>query len=301
MTEETQNAIGLTFRGPPLAKQGEKTVIQSVKIKDIKLNKNSRMNVSPDELVGLMQSIKEVGLLQPIGLVKSGNGKYEICFGNRRFLACSKLGLNTIPAIVHEKKKESDIDLKNLTENIQRRNISLAEAGRYIKLLEKEGLTPDETAVRLGVTRGYVQSCINAFGEVPEEFQDDLVTNIGRKAGSPVEPGKIGMVAANRIIAARRTYNLTAKDTKKLFKMAKSDKRFATVDVPKYAQALKHGEEDPIAKLDFKHVTLHFKMPQKTFDKLYAEHVADGIYTSMRAYFMDVINGKKHTTNLKAE
>lgn len=298
-TETEDNA--LVFHGQPMAMKGEKTMIQVIKLNQIKLNKNSRMNIKPDELSGLMTSIKEVGLLQPIGVVKMGPKSYEICYGNRRYLACSKLGLNSIPAIIHEKQKEGDIDMKNLTENIQRRNISLAEAGRYMKMLQKQQeMTPAELAARLGVSKSFVEVCTTSFESVPKEFHDDLETSYG--PGQKVKPGKISMNVATKIISAKRSSDLSVEQTKVLFKAAKSDARFDSNNLRGYAEAIRLGSEDPIGAVEeFKHVMVNFRIPLKTFTKLYDENVTGGHYSSMRAFFVDVLNGKKQAKNLRAE
>jgi ParB/RepB/Spo0J family partition protein len=191
----------LPLEGVGMAK-GDAGGIQVIPLNKIKLAKNSRMSVSSEELDGLMLSIKSVGLLQPIGVVKAGSG-YEVCYGNRRFLACSKLGLSKITAVVHTNKREFDRDIKNLTENIQRRNLSLAECGRYIEILSKEGLSSRECAARLGVSISYVKGCQTAYARVPKEFRDDLEIKV---SSEKLAPGKISIKTAQK-----RAINLWSK------------------------------------------------------------------------------------------
>lgn len=273
----------------------QRVVVQKMALNKIKLGKNSRLSVSKEELDGLMQSIKEVGLLQPIGVAKNGTG-YEICYGNRRFMACSKLGFTNIPVIVHERKKESDIDLKNLTENIQRRNIGLAEAGRYIELLKKEGLTTGEIGVRLGVTRGYISACLQAYEEVPAKFRNDLELAIG--AGSKRETkkgyGKIAVTSAKAIINAAKSYGLDEEQKEKLFSAAKSDERFLTENTRKYAAALKSGAKDPIAAVKpLQHINCQFWMSKDDVADLQKRFVDDGPFRSLNGLFKAVLSGKK--------
>ncbi len=130
----------LTIKGEGMAR-GQKVEIKELPMNKIKIGRNSRMSVSKEDLSGLMQSINSTGLLEPIGVIKAKTGdSYQIAYGNRRFMAFSKLGLHSIPAVIHEYKNENDVDVKNLAENVQRRNISLAEIGRYASILEGEGL-----------------------------------------------------------------------------------------------------------------------------------------------------------------
>ena len=60
----------LVLKGAPMAKDSE-VAITNLSLNKIKLARNSRMSVTDEEIAGLMQSIKEVGLLQPIGVEKS--------------------------------------------------------------------------------------------------------------------------------------------------------------------------------------------------------------------------------------
>ena len=237
-----------------------------------------------------MQSIKEQGLLQPIGVVKSGSG-FEIAYGNRRFMATSKLGLSHIPAIVHEAKKRSDVDLKNLTENIQRRNISLQEAGRYIGLLRGEGLTVAEISVRLGVSSGYVDSCVKAYNEVPKEFRDDLEVKVTNKK---MTPGKIAMKTARKILTASKSYRLSEAETKKLFAAAKSNEKFEESAVPRYAAALKHGKTNFIDSVKpLYNLQPHFLITTEHADELKAKYVDDGPFSSLTQLLRAVLRGEK--------
>lgn len=274
-----------------MAKPGSKTIIQKMSLNKIKLSRNSRAAISRDELEGLMQSIKTVGLLQPIGVVKSATGGYEICYGNRRYLACSKLGMSTIPVIIHSNKKEHEIDLKNLTENIQRRNISLAEAGRYIDLLNKDGLSLREIAVRLGVSASYVESCRKCFVNVPKEFRDDLEI---QTSNHKVAPGKIAMKSATKILSAVRTYRLDPEEAKSLFQAAKTDPRFTAENIEKYAASAKRGSKDPIGSVNpTKHVRCNLLFDEKDYNDLMVKYVNDGPFRSIPALLIAVLRGEK--------
>lgn len=265
-------------------------MIQKVPLNKIKLGKNSRMSVSPEELDGLMNSIKEVGLLQPIGVVRR-QGYFEIAYGNRRFLAVSKLGLSHIPAVVHDVKKESDVDLKNLTENVQRRNLSLAEVGRYCELLRKEKLSAAEIAVRLGVSKHYVMSCVQSFQNVPAEFREDLEV---QHANQKKTPGKISIGTATAIVNASKTLNLSRANQSRLYKAAKSDDRFIGTDVPKYAKALDLGHKNFLDKVKKTHmVNLQIHLTEAEHDSLYAKYVGSGPFASIAALMRAVLKGEK--------
>jgi ParB/RepB/Spo0J family partition protein len=280
----------LTITEGPMNKSGPIS-IQNMPLNKIKLAKNSRLNVSDEEIAGMMQSIKEVGLLQPIGVSKSGTG-YEICYGNRRFMACSKLGMKRIPVIIHTNKTEIEGDLKNLTENLQRRNISLSEAGRYMQMLRESGLSAAEIAVRLGVSKSYIQHCLNAFSEVPAEFRDDLEmrTTMDKKK----TPGKIPITTATAILSAKKSHNLKAEDVRKLFKSAKSDDAFSVDNLPRYVSAIKQGKKDPVKETTpLKHMKVQFYISLDHYEELERRHVQEGPFQTMNGLFVAILKGEK--------
>lgn len=118
-----------------------------------------RYNFNEESLKELAESIKEVGLLNPIKVKILENGRYKIIFGNRRFKACKLLNLTEIPAIISENESEVDIYLEQLTENIQREGFNpIEEAEAFNRLLneEKFQMTKNLLAVSLGKTERYI-------------------------------------------------------------------------------------------------------------------------------------------------
>lgn len=268
---------------------GNKIEITKMPLNKIKLGRNSRVAVDATELDGLMESIKQVGLLQPIGVVKNGTG-YNIAYGNRRFLACSKLGYTHIAAIIHTSKKASDIDIKNLAENVQRKNISLTEVGRYVHLLTGDGMTRGEIAVRLGVSQNYVQTCEKAFGGVPKEFRDLLVQPVGNERTAV---GKIAAGTAMKIMNAVRTYQLSNKEERELYKAAKEKDDFEPKLIKKYARQVKAGHKNFVeSQKPLKHVRLDFMIAQDEYDKLQVKYVDEGPFTGIRNVLKAALMGK---------
>jgi ParB/RepB/Spo0J family partition protein len=263
--------------------------IQNVALNKIKLGKNSRLNISEDELSGLMQSIKETGLLQPIGVVQKGK-HYSISYGNRRFLAASKLGWSAIPAIILN-DDDATSDLKNLTENIQRKSISLAEAGRYCTLLKKQGLSHKEIAARMGVSLGYIGTAVEAYNEIPKKFQKHVV---GQMPGSQVEPGKISFSATKAIINASKSYGLNDKQKEKLLWAAKTEEKFLPENALRYAQALKSGNDDFLESTEgLKQMAVRFFITESHYEELQEKYVTNGPYKSLMGLMVDVLSGKK--------
>ncbi len=125
--------------------------IKTIDLDLIDQNENSRVVYKRGDLAELMLSMKEAGLLQPVGVKKTGD-RYEAVFGNRRIMAAKKLGWTEIQAHIVDAKTDNDRDILNLIENIKRKNTTLAEDGRVFSNLLHRGLTIKEICARVGIT-----------------------------------------------------------------------------------------------------------------------------------------------------
>ena len=95
-----------------------------------------------NNLAELVDSIKEHGIIQPLIVRETQNGKYELIAGERRWRASGILGLSTVPAIIREASDKDVLELA-LIENLQREN--LQPAGRSRRLYAPENGVPHET------------------------------------------------------------------------------------------------------------------------------------------------------------
>lgn len=146
--------------------------LKEIKIEDILVNKNQpRKYFNDRKFVELRESIKNNGLIQPIGVRPIGeNGKYEIVVGERRFRACLSLGYETILATVHKLDDKKSYEYAVL-ENIQRDNLNpIEEAESYVVLIQKYGYTQESLADKLGKTRSSVSNKIRLLN-LPEEVK----------------------------------------------------------------------------------------------------------------------------------
>lgn len=95
-----------------------------------------RYQFDEEALQELMQSIDEIGLLSPIKVRTTTNGRYKIIYGNRRYKASKMLGRPTIPCIVSTVTDEMEIYLEQIAENLTREGFSpIEEAEAFNKLL----------------------------------------------------------------------------------------------------------------------------------------------------------------------
>ncbi len=113
-----------------------------------------------DEMAELVSSIAAVGVLQPVVVRSTGDGRYELIMGERRWRAVQAAGQPTIPAIVRETGDE-DLLRDALLENLHRSELNpLEEAAAYQQLLEDFGCTHEVLATRIGRSRPQISNTI---------------------------------------------------------------------------------------------------------------------------------------------
>jgi ParB family chromosome partitioning protein len=126
-----------------------------------------RTHFDDDALEELANSLREVGLLQPVVVRELLPGRYELVMGERRWRASRIAGLVQIPAIVRD--TADDAMLRDaLLENLHRQQLNpLEEAAAYEQLLREFGATHEELAGKLGRSRSHVTNMIRLLGLPP--------------------------------------------------------------------------------------------------------------------------------------
>lgn len=128
-----------------------------------------RLEIDQKELRELADSIKERGLMQPIG-VTPREDRYLIVWGDRRYLAHELLGLKKIECRVEE-IEDSQVAIDRAVENIQRVNLTAFEEGHiYAGLVSKAGFSVDGIAGMTGKSVGIIQRRMDIL-RMPETFQ----------------------------------------------------------------------------------------------------------------------------------
>lgn len=158
----------------------------------------ARMEIDQEEISRLAASMKGQGLLQPIEVFKKG-ARFEIVFGDRRFLAAQSLGWKKIRAKII-KGDEKRVALDRAIENLQRFNLSpIEEAVQYINMRDGLGMSIEEISKQVGKSMGAVQRKIDIM-KMPDTFQ------------RAIHEGKISLTVAEVLWscpdAARRDYLL---------------------------------------------------------------------------------------------
>ncbi len=113
-----------------------------------------------EAMAELVHSVKEVGLLQPVVVRRTGDDTYELIMGERRWRATQQAGHDTIPAIVRE-TGDDDLLRDALLENLHRAQLNpLEEAAAYQQLLDDFGCTHEELASRIGRSRPQITNTL---------------------------------------------------------------------------------------------------------------------------------------------
>lgn len=132
-----------------------------------------RLSFSEESLNELTESIRALGLIQPITVRSIADGKYQIISGERRYKACRLAGLTMIPAYVRDADDQGMIEMA-IVENIQRENLDPIEVAlSYRRLITECNLTQDAMAARLGKKRSSVANQLRLLN-LPPKVQHDL-------------------------------------------------------------------------------------------------------------------------------
>jgi ParB family chromosome partitioning protein len=156
----------------------ENEEIRKLPLSDIVPNRFQPRTVFDDDKINeLSLTIRTHGIIQPIVVREYEQGKFEIIAGERRFRAVTKLGWDTIPAIVKD-FNDAETASVALIENLQREELSvIEEAVAYAKLLELHNLTQEALAQRLGKGQSTVANKLRLL-KLPEKVQEALLQKL---------------------------------------------------------------------------------------------------------------------------
>jgi ParB family chromosome partitioning protein len=201
-----------------------------VKLSEIEANPDQpRRDFDEEALKELADSIKQIGVVQPITLRKIEDGKYQIIAGERRFRASQIAGIESIPAYIRD-VNDSQLMEMALVENIQREDLNaIEEALAYQNLMDKCDYTQDQLSERVGKKRATVANYLRLL-RLPAEIQmavKDKKLDMGHaRALMSIESPVAQLEVYNRIIAEGLS-------VRKVEELAKNIKEGKTTDSAK--------------------------------------------------------------------
>lgn len=246
-------------KGGQLARK--KFVVKYLPLDEIDISRHnvrrSRLSKGIEELAG---SIEEIGVQQPVVVFKKRDDRYELVIGQRRYLACKRLGMKEIPALITSAKNATEAAIASFSENIHRLALDYRDKMQVsVELLDKLG-SEAEVASRLGVTRQTVRRYLG-YAAVPETIKamvdegmltaslairiasripdDDMALSIAKKVSVMVPARDRGLVVDVAGEYPDRTVD-------EILDIAKK-RRFRKVTInltPRLAEALAQAHED---------------------------------------------------------
>lgn len=131
-----------------------------IRLSEFNIRKDLDAGTEDTGLEDLAQSIKDKGLLNPLIVRRLSDGTYELIAGQRRFLACQRLGWETVPAIIRDITDDTDVTILSLVENVHRADLNPIDKARaYQKIYEKYkdyNKVAKETGVSVSTIRKYL-------------------------------------------------------------------------------------------------------------------------------------------------
>lgn len=129
-----------------------------------------RIDFDGETLNELASSIRELGIIQPLSLRKTGENAYQIIAGERRYRAAMIAGLERVPAYVRT-ANEAELTEMALIENIQREDLNAIEiALTFKKLIDQYNLTQERLSERIGKKRATIANFLRLL-RLPAEIQ----------------------------------------------------------------------------------------------------------------------------------
>lgn len=186
-----------------------------------------RTNFSEESLLELASSIRELGIIQPITVRKSGFNKYQLVSGERRFRASKIVGLETIPAYIRIANDQESLEMA-LVENIQRQDLDAIEiALSYQRLIDEINLTQEQMSERVGKKRSTITNYLRLLKLDPiiqTGIRDGFISMGHGRAIINIEDQKIQLDIYEKILEKQ----LSVRDTEALVRNFNVSKNIET-------------------------------------------------------------------------
>jgi len=239
-----------------------------------------RVDMHPETLQELADSIKAQGVVQPIVVRPIGDNRYEIIAGERRWRASQMAGLQEVPCVVRDVPDQAAMAMA-LIENIQRENLNPMEEARALQRLIKEfELTHQQTAEAVGRSRAAVSNLLRLL-DLEEEVRT-LVEHgdleMGHARALLALQGEAQREAARHVVAQGMSVRETERLVKRQQEQSKGNKPARPAADPNVTRLEQELSEKLAARVNIQHsskgkgkVVIHYN----SLDEL------DGILTQM--------------------
>ena len=202
-------------------------------LKQIEINPfQPRTNFNEESVLELAESIKTLGIIQPITVRKLDNNKYQLVSGERRLRAARSIKLKTIPTYVRIANDQEILEMA-LVENIQRRDLDPIEiALSYNRLVEEINLTQNQLSQRVGKKRSTVANYMRLLKLDPiiqSGIRDGFLSMGHGRALINIEQQEEQLKIYEKIISKGLSVRNTEELVKKLNLGKESKKKYAKI------------------------------------------------------------------------
>ncbi|MDE7412108.1 MAG: ParB/RepB/Spo0J family partition protein [Paramuribaculum sp.] len=233
------------------------SAINEIPLEQISPNPDQpRTNFDEEALAELATSIRELGIIQPLSLRKTGADSYQIIAGERRYRAARMAGLETVPAYIRT-VNETELTEMALIENIQREDLNAIEiALTFRKLIDQYSLTQERLSERIGKKRATVANFLRLLrlpAEVQLGLRDKRVDMGHARALLSVDDPTSQLQIYNRIVKE----GLSVRKVEELTKNYRDNAVANSQEKPKAAKQPANRDYDILGQ----HLSQRFMMP----------------------------------------
>ncbi|HEX2053080.1 MAG TPA: ParB/RepB/Spo0J family partition protein [Actinomycetota bacterium] len=182
-----------------------------------------RKQFDQEALSTLSASIRQLGLLQPVVVRRRSQSGYELVMGERRWRAAQQAGLSTIPALIIDTDDRGSLE-RAIVENVHRQDLNpIEEAAAYRQLVEEAGLTQEQLAERVGLSRSTVGNVMRLL-DLPDGVQALVMQGKLSAGHAKALLSLLGHPLLERIAQRVAASGLTVRETEELVRREREER-----------------------------------------------------------------------------
>ena len=189
-----------------------------------------RQNFDEEALTELSESIRTLGIIQPLTLREMPEGRYQIISGERRYRASQMAGLTQVPAYIRKADDAAMLEMA-IVENIQRENLDAIETALgFQRLIDECSLTQEAMALRVGKKRATITNylrLLNLPPEIQKAIKENAISAGHAKALLSLDNPKAQIRLCNQTVKGGWSVRTLEEKVRKLLEEKKTEKATA--------------------------------------------------------------------------